>query len=178
MLEACTLLLESPRTLVLFGAYSIGKERVYLHVARSLGIHLYVDAAKRRMLDCLGLAPEDLACLTADAASTRWRVTPMAALRLDRLRALLRQSGGRYDACVAFRPTGWSYGRGAPRRHGDCTVHEVAYSEHSSFEELRACVRELRPSRIIPTVNCNRADRVRAMLELLSPGGGASGQGS
>ena len=43
------MLLDSPRTLVIFGSYSIGKERVYLHVARELGISLYVDANKRRV---------------------------------------------------------------------------------------------------------------------------------
>ena len=46
---------------------------------------------------------------------------------------------------------------------------QVAYSEHSSFDELRACVRDLAPSRIIPTVNCHRADKVRAMLQMLRP---------
>ena len=188
VLEACRLLLDSPRTLVLFGAYSIGKERVYLHVARSLGVRLFVDASKRRVLDCLRLPPEDCAALTGDAAETRWRVVPMPTLRLDRLRATLQQSGGRYDSLVAFRPTGWSYGRGAPRRHGAVTIHEVAYSEHSSFEELRACVRDLLPAagaRIIPTVNCARAEKVRAMLALLLDGapaarggGGGSGSGS
>ena len=45
----------------------------------------------------------------------------------------------------------------------------MAYSEHSSFDELRACVRDLAPSRIIPTVNCHRADKVRAMLQMLRP---------
>jgi len=45
----------------------------------------------------------------------------------------------------------------------------VAYSEHSSFDELRACVRDLAPSRIIPTVNCHCADKVRAMLQMLRP---------
>ena len=49
------------------------------------------------------------------------------------------------------------------------TLAQVAYSEHSSFDELRACVRDLAPSRIIPTVNCHRADKVRAMLQMLRP---------
>ena len=65
-LDACRLLLSSPRTLVLFGSYSIGKERVYLHVARELNITLHVDSAKRRVLDCL----------------VRVRVTPTLALTL------------------------------------------------------------------------------------------------
>ena len=36
VLRLCRLLLESRRTLVLFGSYTIGKERVYLQVAREL----------------------------------------------------------------------------------------------------------------------------------------------
>ena len=32
---------------------------------------------------------------------------------------------GQYDSCVAFRPSGWCFGRGGARRHGDVTVHEV-----------------------------------------------------
>ena len=70
----------------------------------------------------------------------------------------------RCDSCVAFRPSGWCFGRGGARRHGSVTVHEVAYSEHSSFDELRDCVRELSPRRIIPTVNCNRGDMARLLI--------------
>ena len=55
------------------------------------------------MLDCLGLPPEDLACLTADASATRWRVVPMVALRLDRARALLQQCGGKV-CCKSLKP--------------------------------------------------------------------------
>ncbi|KAL1524448.1 hypothetical protein AB1Y20_019343 [Prymnesium parvum] len=60
----CKLLLPANRTLVLFGAYSIGKERVYLQVARELGVHIYVDRARWRTLECIGLDPMDIPWLT------------------------------------------------------------------------------------------------------------------
>jgi len=47
------------------------------------------------------------------------------------------------------------------------TIVEVAYSEHSSFSELRACVRALRPARCVPTVNAHSHAHVTRMLEAL-----------
>ena len=169
----CRLLYESQRTLVLFGTYSIGKERVFLAVARALGVKLYAEPPKRRILDCIRLPPDDAAAFVDDAAATRWRVVPMGALRVDRMRALLRASAGRYDAVVGFRPSGWSFGAsggaaaGRVVRAGAVRIHEVPYSEHSSFAELRQCVRDWAPVRVVPTVSCATRDKARAILERL-----------
>ena len=92
----------------------------------------------------------------------------------------LKASGGRYDAVCAFRPTGWAFGKGPQgggaggsgigrtvRLGGNVTIVEVPYSEHSSFEELQACCRDLRPAKIVATVNGGpRGDRCPGM-ELL-----------
>jgi hypothetical protein len=46
-------------------------------------------------------------------------------------------------------------------------LYEVAYSEHSSFSELREFVTFARPARILPTVNARTredADRLCALL--------------
>ena len=55
-------------------------------------------------------------------------------------------------------------------------LHEVPYSEHSSFTELVECVRAVRPRRIVPTVNCNSASKVQAMVDLLTRGSAGGGQ--
>ena len=94
---------------------------------------------------------------------------------------------GRYTHVVAFQPTGWSFGgHGKSRRGGhgtSCgdtgfvrkrtsqagrlTIYSCPYSEHSSFEELRACVNWLRPKEIVPTVNCSTKAKVAAQIALL-----------
>ena len=169
--DTCRLLLPCARTLVLFGSYSIGKERVFMQVARELGVRIHVERAKWRLLECMQLSPADAALLTSDAAaSTRWRVVPMGHLRAPKLRQLLKEKRESYDALVAFRPTGWAFGRGGPaaggaegrtvRLGGNVTIVEVPYSEHSNFDELRQCVRDLQPRKVVATVGGGwRGDR-------------------
>ena len=62
---------------------------------------------------------------------------------------------------------GWSYQKKGlqTRREGKVTVYGIPYSEHSSFAELRDCVKRLRPKRIIPTVNCPDAASARAIVD-------------
>ena len=132
------------------------------------------------MLECLGLPPADSAMLTTHADATRWRVVPMGHLRLDRLRALLKAESARFDSIVAFRPSGWCLPKngnpaGRSVRSGDVRLHEVPYSEHSSSTELVACVRDLRPQRIVPTVNCGSAGKVQAMIHVLTRGSAGAG---
>lgn len=55
------------RILMLFGAYTIGKERIYLSVAESLGMKVYVDKRRFRILSALGWPEEKLSLLTTRA---------------------------------------------------------------------------------------------------------------
>jgi hypothetical protein len=52
------------KILILFGAYTIGKERIYLSVAEALGMKVYVDRRRFRILSALGWPEEKLAILT------------------------------------------------------------------------------------------------------------------
>ena len=45
-------------------------------------------------------------------------------------------------------------------------IHEVPYSEHSSFPELQACVRELKPKQIVTTVGSVQKAREQVFVYL------------
>ena len=57
-------------TLFLFGAYTIGKERLVMRLMETLGVSVYVDPAKMKILSCLDLPPSILAKFTTDPTST------------------------------------------------------------------------------------------------------------
>ena len=139
---------------------------------------MHVERSKFALIQCMQLHPSDLALLSSDpACPSRWRVVPMGHLRANKLRELLAANKHRFDAVVAFRPTGWAFGRGGAsagaagrtiRLGGSVSIVEVPYSEHSSFEELRQCVSDLRPRKIVATVGGGpRGDR-HAGLQLLA----------
>jgi DNA cross-link repair 1A protein len=175
VVETCRLLLPAQRTLVLFGSYSIGKERVFLEVGRELGVRIGVERSKARLLECMQLPQEDLAVLTASLASTRWRVVTMGHLRAPKLRSILAACRGQFDSVVAFRPSGWCFGRGGGaagrtvRLGNSVTIVEVPYSEHSSFDEIVACVRDLAPRKVVATVDGGPlGNRHKGMAHLLN----------
>ncbi|MCO5605800.1 hypothetical protein L7F22_059984 [Adiantum nelumboides] len=154
-----TALKKNSRTLVVVGAYSIGKERVYLGIAEALNVPIFVESRRSRILGALEW-PEIVSKLSTDASSTLLHVLPIGHLRPQKLRAYL-QCYPKYNAVLAFRPTGWTYSEKIgnelhllkPTVMGSITVYGVPYSEHSSFTELQEFVQFLQPENIIPTVN-------------------------
>ncbi|XP_078154833.1 DNA repair metallo-beta-lactamase family protein isoform X3 [Carex rostrata] len=120
---------KQPKTLIVVGAYSIGKERVYLAISQSL----------------------------------------------QNLNKYLQTLNQRFNAVLAFRPTGWTFSEATgskldmikPTSRGSVTIFGVPYSEHSSFNELRDFVKFLRPEKIIPTVNVSSSgsrDKMQALF--------------
>ena len=122
--------------------------RVFMQVARELNVPIHVERAKMRLMECMQLSEEDskhlhTLSLAENSSPQRWRVVPMGHLRAPKLRALLASNRAHFDAIVAFRPSGWCFngasggaaGR-AVRLGSNVTIHEVPYSEHSSFDEL------------------------------------------
>ncbi|KAJ9538423.1 hypothetical protein OSB04_031156 [Centaurea solstitialis] len=175
VLEAIQAEAFNPTTLFLIGSYTIGKERLFMEVARVLRKKVYVTAAKMRILECLGMPKEDMQWLTLDERESHIHVVPMWTLAsFKRLKHVSNMYMGRYSLIVAFSPTGWSFGKGKKSspgkrwQQGTIIRYEVPYSEHSSFTELKEFVKFISPENIIPSVNNHGPESTTRMLSLLS----------
>ena len=167
------------RLLMLFGAYTIGKERIYMSVAKQLGMKIYVDSRRYQILSALDWPKSTLSLFTTRPDETIIWVVPLGHISMKKLPSYLSvrigSFGRDFDRVVGFRPTGWSMtakGNGLVKTssRGKLTVHSVPYSEHSSFTELVDCIACLRPKRIIPTVSVSKS---RQQVELLLDNVGA-----
>ncbi|KAJ0401021.1 hypothetical protein P43SY_009901 [Pythium insidiosum] len=162
------------KTLFLFGSYSVGKERLFMEVAKRLGRKVCVSKAKYKMIATYGWPESEMRLLTVEPAATSLHVVPMGDLRLDHLGALLQKHRLRFHEIVAFRPTGWTFSKNATSLStcqkdpsGKIRIYGIPYSEHSSFAELCDFLRVLNPCTIIPTVNCHTEKQVRKQVDAL-----------
>jgi DNA cross-link repair 1A protein len=157
------------RTLHIFGAYTIGKERIYLAVAEQLGLKIYVDNTRFKILSAFQWPKERMALLTTRKEDTNLWVVPLGHINMKKMPEYLN-SKQRYDRIIGYRPTGWSMkaspsgGIISSRSSGNLSIYGVPYSEHSAFNELLDCLQCLRPQKIIPTVNASKS---REQVDLL-----------
>ncbi|XP_074294375.1 DNA cross-link repair protein SNM1 [Silene latifolia] len=160
--KAC--LKKQPKTLIIVGAYSIGKESVYIAISEALRVKIYANASRRRILQSFDW-PHLSKSLCSDGKDTPLHVLPMSSLRHETLKTYLKTYQDRFTAVLAFRPTGWTFSESIgnqldlikPNSKGNIQVYGVPYSEHSSFTELKEFVQFLKPRKIIATVNISNA---------------------
>lgn len=166
------------RRLIVVGTYLIGKERLAIALANQLNCLLYVDRAKRLVLDQLewdGLA----VVLTDDPEDTALHIVHLGLITKEGLSKLIEKF--QLDQIIGVKPTGWTCdtkSRSASiasqmydhvKRDGDGNITkrlkdaivmlQVPYSEHSSYAELCEFADELKFDAIVPTVS-NPKDRV------------------
>uniref|UniRef100_G1Q4Z6 DNA cross-link repair 1A protein n=1 Tax=Myotis lucifugus TaxID=59463 RepID=G1Q4Z6_MYOLU len=154
--EAVTL---NPRTLVVCGTYSIGKEKVFLAIADVIGSKVGMSREKYKTLQCLNI-PEINSLITTDMCNTLVHLLPMMQINFKGLQSHLKKYDGRYEQILAFRPTGWTHSNKltsitdvVPQTKGNISIYGIPYSEHSSYLEMKRFVQWLKPQKIIPTVN-------------------------
>uniref|UniRef100_A0A8C8DHH6 DNA cross-link repair 1A protein n=1 Tax=Oryzias sinensis TaxID=183150 RepID=A0A8C8DHH6_9TELE len=149
----------NPRTLVVCGSYSVGKEKVFLALAEVLGSKVSLSKDKYNTMCCLE-SEQIKKRITTDWKGAQVHVLPMMQLTFKKLQDHLTRFSSQYDQLVAFKPTGWTFSQQVesvddiqPQISGNVSVYGIPYSEHSSFLELKRFVQWLRPLKIIPTVN-------------------------
>ncbi|EMP39040.1 DNA cross-link repair 1A protein [Chelonia mydas] len=160
----------NPRTLVVCGTYSIGKEKVFLAIAQVLGSKVSMSQDKYKTLQCLESAAVN-SLITMDWNNTLLHLLPMMQINFKGLQNHLSKFSEKFDQVQAFRPTGWTYSDSChaladikPQTRGKITIYGIPYSEHSSYLEMKRFVQWLKPQKIIPTVNVGDW-RARNMME-------------
>lgn len=167
------------RLVVVVGTYSLGKERIFIDVAKSLNSKIFVTDQKRAMLD--SFRDEELnALLTNQPRDAQVHVVPLWHVLPEHLEAYYNSLQPYFTQMIAFRPTGWTFRSSSvsqlPNRSLESiiragsaditaaalkpsyessaiTIYGVPYSEHSSFRELALFIASLDIRRIVPTVN-------------------------
>ncbi|XP_063261354.1 DNA cross-link repair 1A protein [Prinia subflava] len=161
----------NPRTLVVCGTYSIGKEKVFLAIAEVLGSKASVSRDKYKTLQCLESAAVN-SLISVDWKGTLLHVLPMMQINFKGLQDHLNKFSENFDHILAFKPTGWTYSDSClsledikPQTRGKITIYGIPYSEHSSYLEMKRFVQWLKPQKIIPTVNVGDW-RDRSLMEM------------
>ncbi|XP_006002870.1 DNA cross-link repair 1A protein [Latimeria chalumnae] len=164
----------NPRTLVVCGTYSVGKEKVFLAIADVLGCKVSMSREKYNTMQCLE-SKSIKSLITVDWDSTQLHVLSMMQVNFKGLNMHLNKFSGKYDQVLAFRPTGWTYSGQCdsvadtkPQTRGNITIYGIPYSEHSSYLEMKHFVQWVRPNKIIPTVNVGKWQARKAMEKLFS----------
>ncbi|KAM6347210.1 DNA cross-link repair 1A protein isoform 3-T3 [Alca torda] len=160
----------NPRTLVVCGTYSIGKEKVFLAIAEVLGSKASMSRDKYKTLQCLESATVN-SLISMDWDGTLLHVLPMMQINFKGLQDHLNKFSENFDQVLAFKPTGWTYSDSClslldikPQTRGKITIYGIPYSEHSSYLEMKRFVQWLKPQKIIPTVNIGDW-RARSLME-------------
>lgn len=166
------------RCLFFFGTYSIGKEKVFLSVAEALNLKIHASKRKRQILDSLDLGESYTKRIVDDPKHARVHVVSMRDLGPGKLTKYAARNGLNKDfigrgLAVLFRPTGWSFNgtedlpKASSRQSDQAIVCNLAYSEHSSFEELKRFVDWAKPARIVPTVNARSKEAADGLRKAL-----------
>jgi len=168
------------RVLVLVGTYMIGKEKVFVAIAKYLKSKIYAGSKKMKILECLNDETISM-LLTSDPDEASVHVLNMGQLSIDNVNDYYNKYKDKYDMIIAFRPTGWVFkpkkankkqlqpdGKNIQEElnklklkpsyyNKNISIWGIPYSEHSSFLELENFIRvisSIAPIRNIqPTVN-------------------------
>jgi len=166
-----------PDTVVMVGAYTVGKERIFKAIASGLEAKVWGDTKRVRTWRCLEDS-EILGRLVGDRKRAQVQVIMNQLIGWPKLGMELDKVGGKWNHVLGVKPTGWTHSRGEGKEQslagisivtrGHVSLLEVPYSEHSSYSELKRFVQYLRigsEKDIIPTVNVKQKKEMSLMFK-------------
>lgn len=135
-----------PQHTVVIGLHSLGKETLLNDVAVVCKSWIGMDPSRSETMELLGM-PRVFTC---DVESTRIRVVSFQEVNKRNI-----EFWNSKEPTIAILPTCLYVGGSNPYENVP-NVFVVPYSDHSSFEELKAFVSDIRPRKIIPIVHKHR----------------------
>ncbi|KAL7333788.1 DNA cross-link repair protein PSO2/SNM1 [Mucor circinelloides] len=179
------------RVLIVVGTYTIGKERVFINIARMLKCKIYAPYKKKRILLCQQ-DDELKAMLTNNPSEAQVHVVPLRDIRADVMSNYLKEHQAHFTSLIAFKPTGWTFKSTSSQtsdmklaplseiiippadrtvqlepyyNRNDIKLYGVPYSEHSSFRELASFIASMNIYHIIPTVNMSQVQAMSVYFD-------------
>lgn len=162
--------------LVIVGTYTIGKERLAMHIAERLNTKIFTQDRKKDTLMTIGDSNLD-SLLGTNGFECGVHLVNMRQLNWDSLEEYFKPLTSTFTHLLAFMPTGWTYKPSKNNNISDSPptfnlkdlekcrkiknniqLFKVPYSEHSSFLELEQFCTGLNVRKIIPTVNVQNAN--------------------
>ncbi|KAG1954921.1 DNA repair metallo-beta-lactamase family protein [Pimephales promelas] len=146
----------NPRTLVVCGTYSVGKEKVFLAVSEVLGSKVCLSKDKYNTMCCLE-SEEIGRRITTDWQAAQVHVLPMMQLNFKNLRTHLNKFSRKYDQLVAFKPTGWTFNQTVrvediqPQTQGNISIYGMCQSIYKGFNK-NYCIYPSRYSKCLSAV--------------------------
>jgi len=169
--------LNMPYTIVMVGAYTVGKERIFKQIAHVLNSKVWGDSKRVKTWRTIG-DDDILRRLVSDRNAAQVQVIMNHCISWPKLGEELNKLGGKWNHVLGVKPTGWTHGRGDDKEkslsaiqivtRGHVSMLEVPYSEHSSYSELKRFVQFLRidsAKQIVPTVNVQRSKEMSLLFK-------------
>ena len=158
-----------PKTLILYGAITIGKEDVFLDLAKKLNKKVYVYEEKLEVMKCFE-DKEMEKYLTSDQNETNIHVVPVQHLGSNVFYHALQKYSKSYTKVLAVRPTEYEYLYGSYRSKSlekDVVLMELPLYINCNFNELKTFIQTLKPNKVVPTVfesTCLSRKKMRSCL--------------
>lgn len=165
--------------LIIIGAYSIGKEKLYINLAKKINSKIFITKERFKMLSCIDGFQDLNIFQTEESSSCKIHI-----VSINKLTDLKFLSKFQNKKIIKIKPTGWSFNTFKKpnlsiknlsnfeilnkiittkelidfesqliKQFSNSSSLNIPYSEHSSFKELCLFGSYLNWGKIIPTVN-------------------------